>query len=93
VKYLFAGLLLLLFYVVLNRRNAPFKAVEPSWIGMVGLTGTAEQTFTTAGTITVNGEIWKATSKRGIVHKGDRVCILAMNPGLILEVETVIPQA
>ena len=60
---------------------------------MVGLTGTAEQTFTTAGTITVNGEIWKATSKRGIVHKGDRVCILAMNPGLILEVETVIPQA
>lgn len=93
MKYLVAGLLLLLFYFVLNRRNAPFKAVEPSWIGMIGLRGTAEQTFTTDGTITVNGEIWKATSKKGIVHKGDRVRIIAMNPGLVLEVETVLPQA
>jgi membrane-bound ClpP family serine protease len=93
VKYLLAGLLLLLFYFVLNRRNAPSKAVQASWIGMIGLRGTAEQTFTTDGTITVNGEIWKATSKKGIVHKGDRVRILAMNPGLVLEVETVLPQA
>lgn len=93
VKYLLVGLLLLLLYVVLNRRNTPFKAVEPSWIGMVGLTGTAEQTFTTDGTITVNGEIWKATSKKGIVHKGDRVRVLAMNPGLTLEVETISPHA
>ena len=60
---------------------------------MVGLTGTAEQTFTTTGTITVNGEIWKATSKKEIVHKGDRVRILAMKPGLVLEVETASAQA
>jgi membrane-bound ClpP family serine protease len=93
VKYLLAGLLLLLFYFVLNRRNAPSKAVQASWIGMIGLRGTAEQTFTTDGTVAVNGEIWKATSKKGIVHKGDRVRILAMNPGLVLEVETVLPQA
>lgn len=56
---------------------------------MVGLTGTAEQTFTTDGTVIVQGEIWKATARKGIIHKGDRVRVVAMNPGLILEVELV----
>jgi membrane-bound ClpP family serine protease len=89
VKYLCGGLILLLVYVVLYRRKAPYTPVNPSWLGMVGLTGTAESTFTTEGTIVVNGEIWKATSKRGIVHKGDRVRICAMHPGLVLEVESM----
>ena len=83
------GLLLGLFYLLLNRRQEPFKSVDPGWIGMVGLTGTAEQTFTTEGTISVNGEIWKATSKRGIITKGERVRVVALLPGLLLEVESV----
>jgi membrane-bound ClpP family serine protease len=88
VKYLLAGLILCLLFVVF-RRQQPFKAVDGGWIGMVGGTGTAEQTFTTEGTVLVNGEIWKATSRKGIVHKGDRVRVVAMKPGLVLEVELV----
>ena len=78
-----------LFYLLLSRKQQPFKPVDPGWIGMVGLTGTAEQTFTTEGTISVNGEIWKATSKRGIITKGERVRVVALLTGLVLEVESV----
>lgn len=56
---------------------------------MVGLTATAEQTFTTEGTVRVNGEIWKATSKRGVITKGDSVRVVALLPGLVLEVEAI----
>lgn len=88
VKYLLAGLILILLFAVF-RRQQPLKTVDSGWTGMVGLTGTADQTFTTEGTVMVNGEIWKATSKRGIIHKGDRVRVVAMLPGLQLEVEQV----
>jgi len=88
VKYILAGLVLFILLVVFRRRRSS-KAVDGVCAGMVGLTGTAEQTFTTEGTVLVNGEIWKATSRKGIVHKGDRVRVVAMKPGLVLEVELV----
>jgi membrane-bound ClpP family serine protease len=88
VKYLLFGLLVLL-AIFLLRRQPQQAAVDGSWVGMVGLTGTAERTFTTEGTVVVNGEIWKATSKRGVISQGDQVRVVAMLPGLILEVEAV----
>jgi membrane-bound ClpP family serine protease len=88
VKYLLFALLVLL-AVFLMRRQPQRSAVDASWVGMVGLTGTAERTFTTEGTVLIKGEIWKATSKRGVISQGDRVRVVAMLPGLILEVEAV----
>jgi membrane-bound ClpP family serine protease len=87
VKYLIFGLALLALYIVMTRRQGVDRGPQPLWIGMVGVTGTADQTFTSEGTVSVNGEIWKATSRRGIIHKGVRIRVVAIKPGLVLEVE------
>lgn len=95
MKYLILGLALVALYIVVSRRR-PFvmspelpadMVSKPLWIGMVGVTGTADQTFTSEGTVSVNGEIWKATSQRGIIHKGGKIRVVAIKPGLVLEVE------
>ena len=83
------GLVLVVLYIVMGRRQFADKASQPLWIGMVGVTGTADQTFTSEGTVSVRGEIWKATARTGIIHQGDRVRVVAVRPGLILEVEAV----
>lgn len=54
---------------------------------MLGREGVAEETFSLSGTVFVRGELWKATTERGIVHKGDRVRIVGVRPGLLLVVE------
>ncbi len=87
MKYLLVGLVLVVLYIVMSRRQGADKAPEPLWIGMVGVQGTADQTFTSEGTVSVNGEIWKATSRRGIINKGDRIRVVAIKPGLVLEVD------
>jgi membrane-bound ClpP family serine protease len=87
VKYLVLGIALLALYIVMRRRRPADKVSQPLWIGMVGVTGTADQTFTSEGTVSVNGEIWKATSRKGIIHKGERIRVVAIKSGLVLEVE------
>jgi membrane-bound ClpP family serine protease len=87
VKYLLVGLVLVALYIVMSRRQGADKVPEPLWIGMVGVRGTADQTFTSEGTVSVNGEIWKATSRKGIINKGERIRVVALKPGLVLEVE------
>lgn len=57
--------------------------------GVVGLTGTAEETFTTSGTVLVRGELWRATSRKGIIERGDRVLVVRLLEGLTVEVERV----
>jgi membrane-bound ClpP family serine protease len=56
---------------------------------MVGLKGVAQETFVVQGTILVRGEIWKATSRQGIIQRGESVRVTAMSQGLLLEVEKV----
>jgi membrane-bound ClpP family serine protease len=87
VKYLVVGIVLLALYIVVRRRRPADKVSQPLWIGMVGVTGTADQTFTSEGTVSVNGEIWKATSRKGIIPKGGRIRVVAIKSGLVLEVE------
>ena len=87
MKYLILGLVVVVLYIVMRRRSPADRGIEPLWIGMVGVTGTADRTFTAEGTVSVNGEIWKATSRRGIIHKGSRIRVVAIKPGLVLEVE------
>ena len=55
--------------------------------GVVGLVGTAEETFTTVGTVLVRGELWKATSRMGIIERGERVRVVRLQEGLTVEVE------
>ena len=57
--------------------------------GVVGLVGTAEETFTTAGTVLVRGELWKATARKGIIERGQRVRVVRLREGLTVEVEKV----
>lgn len=56
-------------------------------VGLVGAEGEALETFTDAGQISVRGEIWRATTKRGIIQRGDRVVVVAVAPELTLLVE------
>jgi membrane-bound ClpP family serine protease len=44
-------------------------------------------TFSDSGTITVRGEIWKATAARGLVQRGDKVRVVEVGPELTLVVE------
>ncbi|MEN9847149.1 MAG: NfeD-like C-terminal, partner-binding [Pseudomonadota bacterium] len=87
MKHLLVGLVLVVLYIVMRRRHGADKAPGPLSVGMVGVRGTADQTFTSEGTVSVNGEIWKATSRKGIINKGDRIRVIAIKAGLLLEVE------
>lgn len=54
---------------------------------MVGLEGIAQDTFSKEGVVFVRGELWRATTKRGIVQRGEHVRITEVLPGLVLVVE------
>lgn len=55
--------------------------------GTVGLTGEAQETFTTSGMVLVRGELWRASARKGIVQKGERVRVVSAGPELTLIVE------
>ncbi len=87
---IFVLMLVVLFVVVyLNRRHRSSQVDFQSVFDLVGCIGRAEETFTEAGTIVVNGEIWKATTRAGIITKGDSVRITRLRDGLVVEVEKV----
>lgn len=87
--YLAVGLIVILFLRLVRSSNPSLKGNVEDLAGVVGLIGKAEETFTSEGTVMVRGEIWKATSKRGIIRKGDRVRVVRLGAGLLLEVELV----
>jgi membrane-bound ClpP family serine protease len=87
VFYLAIGLLVILLLRQFRSSSISRHAGFEDLTGVVGLFGKAEETFTTEGTVMVRGEIWKATSKKGIVRKGDRVRVVRVVTGLLLEVE------
>lgn len=55
--------------------------------GMVGLIGQAAENISSSGRVFVNGEYWGAVCNSGIIEKGASVRVIAMKPGMILEVE------
>ena len=87
--YLVVGLFIILLLRLVRTSNSSQEGSGKDLTGVVGLVGKATQTFTTDGTVEVRGEIWKATSKRGIVREGDRVRVVKAAPGLLLEVEII----
>jgi membrane-bound serine protease (ClpP class) len=56
---------------------------------LVGLIGKAAENISAKGRIFVNGEYWKATCNGGIIEKGAQAKVVAIKPGMILEVEKV----
>ena len=56
---------------------------------MIGLEGVASQTFSAEGMIYIRGELWRATTDRGIIEKGSSVRVVETRPGLVLVVEKV----
>lgn len=56
---------------------------------MVGLEGVAGETFSAEGMIHIRGELWRATTDRGIIEKGTPVRVIGTRPGLVLVVEKV----
>lgn len=81
---LFLLILAVLFLVV---RSLAARRPEFDVVGLVGSTGEAMDTFSDSGTITVRGEIWKATAARGLVQRGDKVRVVEVGPELTLVVE------
>lgn len=58
---------------------------------MIGLEGVASETFSAEGMIFIRGELWRATTERGIIEKGTPVRVVETRPGLVLVVERISP--
>jgi membrane-bound ClpP family serine protease len=56
---------------------------------MIGLTGTATENISSHGSVSIRGELWRATCARGIIVKGEDVRVVALGEGLTLVVERV----
>jgi membrane-bound ClpP family serine protease len=89
VKIVCIVLLVALSFVLVRRRQPHSKQKFTGVLNPIGLIGRAEETFTSQGTVFVQGEIWKATTLKGIVQKGDCVKVLGLREGLVLEVERI----
>ncbi len=68
------------------------RSESRSRLDMLGLEGVAQGNFSREGMILVRGELWRATARRGLIMKGDRVVVRAVEPGLLLVVEGVKDQ-
>lgn len=55
--------------------------------GLVGAAGLALQDINPRGKIRVNGEIWDAESKSGVIEKDEIVEVLSLKSGFVLEVK------
>lgn len=65
------------------------RGVAVDHLDMIGLEGVAEETFSREGKVFVRGELWRATTRRGIVQKGAQIKVQSVEPGLLLVVESV----
>lgn len=54
--------------------------------GLVGMVGKAVEAISSSGRVSVNGELWNACTPQGLIEPGAEVEVVAMRPGLVLEV-------
>lgn len=76
-------------YAVLRSQR---RKVTTGREGMVGLIGQAVENISNSGRVFVNGEYWGAECSSGIIEKGASVKVIAMKPGMLLQVERVEDQ-
>ena len=67
---------------VRSKRRQPVTGME----GIVGRTGKALETVSSQGRVFVEGEIWKAVAKVGLIEKDTPITVTAVRGGLLLEV-------
>lgn len=65
-----------------SRRRVPVTGAE----GLVGKDGEAIESVTSKGRVFVQGEIWNATTNSGVIEKGEKIIVLGIKEGLLLEV-------
>ena len=65
------------------------RGADVAHFDMIGLEGVAEETFSREGKVFVRGELWRATTRRGIIQKGAEIKVQSIEPGLLLVVESV----
>ena len=54
-----------------------------------GATGRALTPIATEGSIAVQGEVWKACTRTGIIDVGATVKVVGVRPGMVLEVQSL----
>lgn len=52
----------------------------------VGTEGLAVETFAREGFVLVQGELWRAHNREGVVEKGDAVVVVGYSGGLVIEI-------
>ncbi len=65
------------------------KGSDGDLAGMIGLEGTALETFSESGTVFVRGEEWKASATHGIIESRATVKVVGYRDGMVLLVETL----
>jgi membrane-bound ClpP family serine protease len=55
--------------------------------GLVGLVGAVLEPVGSSGRVSVNGESWSAVTREGVIEVGALVEVVALEPGLVLEVK------
>lgn len=68
------------------------KQVTTGFEGMVGVRGKALDSFSGHGRVFVNGEIWSARLKNGVVAKNDQIEVIGGDKGLVLDIVKVVEQ-
>lgn len=68
--------------------SAQKRKVSTGVEGLVGETGEAVSDLVPSGNVFVQGELWRAESKSGVIAKGQKVKVLAVN-GLRIDVEAI----
>jgi len=81
------ALLVLVCVLMLVVRSLGAQAGSFDVVGLVGSEAEAVETFSELGRVIVRGEIWRAVTKRGIVQRGDKVRVVAVESELTLVVE------
>jgi membrane-bound ClpP family serine protease len=87
--YGIAILLLVLVVWYLASYGLPVTSADGDLAGMLGLEGTALETFSEAGRVFVRGEEWKASAVHGIIETGAPVKIVGYRHGMVLLVEAL----
>lgn len=86
VAFILALVMCAAIYAALKSRRA---RITTGIEGLKGLKGIAQETFADQGSVFVNGEIWKAKIKEGLVEKDHPIVVVDVRPGMVLEVKKI----